>query len=96
MLRDEYIKVKDVIQLLGLDRGGERKAYSVAMVVQALEKAAKADAVEVTRCKDCFYCVKTPRIAYPRCTCPEKSSHPVTADGYCNFGKPKEHKRHGT
>lgn len=93
MKSGKYADAEKVLRRLGLDgKDPVGAAVSSVLVRRAVEEA-QVDAVEVTRCEGCFYCVRTRR-AWGWCACPEKRGHPVTPEGYCNFGRPKE-ARHG-
>lgn len=98
MKSGKYADVEKVLRRLGLEeknpaaKNPAGAAVGEVRIRRALEDA-QVDAVEVTRCEGCFYCVRTRR-AWGWCACPEKRGHPVMPEGYCNFGRPKE-ARHG-
>lgn len=100
-MKEQYVDAKIVMSALSL-RGDEtkfaeeasdrqRRSYEIKMayeIVEALEKGAVA-AVFPTRCKDCFWCLKSSVLRQLKCLCPQMPVHAVEEDGYCNYGKPK-------
>lgn len=101
MEKKRYVDMRVVLKVLGL-RGDENKSSSgggdlkrrnnetktACEIVGAL-KAGAVDAVKVTRCRNCHWCLRYHTLRMPRCICPEMPPHFVQEDGYCNYGKPK-------
>lgn len=96
-----YVDMRVALKVLGLrgdedmnsSGGGDIKRKTIETrtaceIVGAL-KAGAVDAVKVTRCRECYWCLRSYVLRMPRCTCPEMPPHVVQEDGYCNYGKPK-------
>jgi len=54
-------------------------------IVKALKTGA-VDAVEVTRCKDCHWCLRSANFRHLKCICPQMPAHTVEAEGFCSYG----------
>lgn len=94
MEKKGYAEKRAVLQALGL-RGDEKRNGSGSgdtrtayEIVEALKRCS-VDAVRVTRCGECHWCLRYHALRMPRCICPEMPPHFVREDGYCNYGKPK-------
>lgn len=83
-ITSEYIKrealQKEVKRLQGIP-------FSTPLIVNAIEKAPKADVVEVVRCKDCEHWIYW--ADEKRCICDLHCTHTIR-DDYCSFGVRKE------
>lgn len=98
---EHMVDKRMVLQFLGL-RGDEKEPRNQRIdhkdrpsetradyeIVNALN-CSSVDAVKVTRCGDCHWCLRYHTLRMPRCICPEMPPHFVREDGYCNYGKPK-------
>lgn len=86
----EYANVDAVRHQLSL---GAREREPIYMVIPAedveaaLAAAKDADAVKITRCRDCFWCVAGKR--EPICLVPGRPAFHTSPDGYCQYGRPK-------
>lgn len=65
---------------------GIREKELAEAVGFVLKRLPPADAVEVVRCGDCKFCMRSQVLRQHRCYCPQKSSHVVEDNGYCSFG----------
>lgn len=97
----KYVALKTVLMALGL-RGDEAKYGNASEeaekrsfdtrtaweIVKAL-KMGEVDAEEVTRCKDCRWCLRSANFRHLKCLCPQVPAHAVEEDGYCNYGARK-------
>lgn len=106
-MEKRYAEIGILLKELGL-RGNEiggraedpdtrRRSHETRMAQDIVRAvcAAEADAVEVTRCGKCHWCLKSRFLRKDRCCCPDMPSHDVEPEGFCNFGKPKSGGGHG-
>lgn len=83
-----------------LNEARERaKAFSCALIYEAIKEAPACDVVEIVRCKDCFHSRKMDKYEenfYPKacvgCTKHSTSYHSLIMRGndFCSYGERKE------
>lgn len=83
------------MRLLGIRVGvGSNVQIPAKMITEALQRS-KVDAVEVVRCKECFWCIGKIAACKLRCTNPLNPHYIQAPDGYCNYGCPKVGAKNG-
>ena len=95
-----YVNIRNVMDRLGLCGNetnlsedqvlltrsyGSRYAYEITAAL----RSCAVEAVEVTRCGKCEFCIQPKNNKGPKCICPSMPTHYVAEDGFCNYGRPK-------
>lgn len=91
-MADEYIRKADAVKECGewyVEEGTEEGF--IGTVSQMLDMFSPADVVQVVRCKDCEWAVKSTELpGWYMCKCEEAFDYYAKPDDFCSYGKRRE------
>lgn len=82
-------KIRKALRIRNTPNGVILAPVPTIEIEAALESAKEPDAVRVTRCEKCFWCIQSRGLREPLCTVPGRPAHHTTLDSYCSNGKEK-------
>lgn len=89
----QYANVEKFRKMLGIRSASNSAILDSIPTIEieaALEHAKEPEAVRVTRCKKCFWCIQSRGLREPLCTVPGRPAYHTTSEGYCNLGKERD------
>lgn len=82
-----FADIDSAMQMMRIAEGYIGTSVRSESEIAAALLSSRRDAVEVVRCTDCRYGLKSSHMLQRKCICPETPAHFVRDDGFCNFGK---------
>lgn len=92
-MSDEYIRKADAIDEVNhaLDRETILFSFVRKVAISALKKLPSADVVQVVRCKDCEWAMKSTELpGWYMCKCEEAFDYYAKPDDFCSHGERRE------